>query len=173
MTCAILTLYTIASARQIHAIRLFHQAVRDAVPDVQILDWTDLAAPPAGLGPIQRRDWRDTDAAGKSFPSAATPAARAILWFTSARQVRTPGWKSAWPLPSASPSSACAAPTKNRASCCNAPCASGRATSFMPFIALKGWLTASDAWTAVRAGANCPRFARCTRNSHEPCTRKG
>lgn len=67
MTCAILTLYTIASARQIHAVRLFHQAVRDAVPDVQILDWTDLAAPPAGLGPIQRRDWRDTDAAGEVF----------------------------------------------------------------------------------------------------------
>lgn len=67
MTCAILTLYTIASARQIHAVRLFHQAVRDAVPDVQILDWTDLAAPPAGLGPIQRRDWNDTDAAGEVF----------------------------------------------------------------------------------------------------------
>lgn len=67
MTCAILTLYTIASARQLHAVRLFHQAVRDAVPDVQILDWTDLAAPPAGLSPRQRRDWRDTDAAGEVF----------------------------------------------------------------------------------------------------------
>lgn len=61
------TLYTIASARQIHAVRLFHKAVRDAMPDVRILDWTTLPTPPAGLSPLQRREWRATDACGEIF----------------------------------------------------------------------------------------------------------
>lgn len=61
------TLYTIASARQIHTVRLFHKAVHDTMLNVRILDWTTLATPPAGLTPIQRREWLDTDASGKIF----------------------------------------------------------------------------------------------------------
>lgn len=52
-----LTVYTAASFRLLHAVRLFHDALRARIPDVQILDWTDKATPPAGLTPDQRRQW--------------------------------------------------------------------------------------------------------------------
>lgn len=34
--------YTAASFRLLHAVRLFHRAVTDAAPSIRILDWTGL-----------------------------------------------------------------------------------------------------------------------------------
>lgn len=39
-----LTVYTAASFRLLHAVRLFHDALRARIPGVQILDWTDALA---------------------------------------------------------------------------------------------------------------------------------
>ena len=61
------TLYTAASIRQIHTVRLFHNAIRDRVPNARILDWTTLPTPPANLNPIQRKEWFDTEACGEAF----------------------------------------------------------------------------------------------------------
>ncbi len=59
-----LTVYTAASFRLLHAVRLFHDALRARIPGVQILDWTDKATPPAGLTPDERRRWFDTEQQG-------------------------------------------------------------------------------------------------------------
>ena len=59
-----LTVYTAASFRLLHAVRLFHDALRARIPDVQILDWTDKATPPPELTPEQRRQWFDTEQQG-------------------------------------------------------------------------------------------------------------
>lgn len=59
-----LTVYTAASFRLLHAVRLFHDALRARIPDVQILDWTDKATPPPELTPEQRRRWFDTEQQG-------------------------------------------------------------------------------------------------------------
>lgn len=59
-----LTIYTAASFRLIHAVRLLHVALQERIPNIQILDWTDKAAPPEGLTPTERRLWFDTEQTG-------------------------------------------------------------------------------------------------------------
>lgn len=59
-----LTVYTAASCRLLHAVRLFHDALRTRIPEVQILDWTDKATPPDGLTPDERRRWFDAEQQG-------------------------------------------------------------------------------------------------------------
>lgn len=59
-----LTVYTAASFRHLHAVRLFHDALRARIPDVQILDWTDKATSPDGLTPDERRRWFDAEQQG-------------------------------------------------------------------------------------------------------------
>ena len=59
-----LSIYVAASLRHLHAVRLLHAALRDAVPTVQILDWTEQATPPDGMTPSQRREWFDTELVG-------------------------------------------------------------------------------------------------------------
>lgn len=50
-----LTIYTAASVRHLHAVRLFHDALRVRIPDIRILDWTDKATPPPDMTSQQRR----------------------------------------------------------------------------------------------------------------------
>ena len=71
-----LTVYTAASFRLLHAVQLFHEALRHRIPDVQILDWTDRAAPPEGLAPDQRRRWFDA-AGGQVYEFCADACANA------------------------------------------------------------------------------------------------
>lgn len=52
-----LTIYTAASVRHLHAVRLFHDALRVRIPDIRILDWTDKATPPPDMTSQQRRQW--------------------------------------------------------------------------------------------------------------------
>lgn len=59
-----LTVYTAASFRLLHAVRLFHDALRARIPGVRIWDWTDMATPPPGLTPEQRRRWFDREQDG-------------------------------------------------------------------------------------------------------------
>ena len=59
-----LTVYTAASFRLLHAVRLFHDALRARIPQVRIWDWTDMGMPPQGLTPEQRRRWFDTEQQG-------------------------------------------------------------------------------------------------------------
>ena len=59
-----LTIYTAASFRLLHTVKLFHMAVRERIPGITILDWTDKATPPDGLTPAQRREWFDTEQSG-------------------------------------------------------------------------------------------------------------
>ncbi len=58
------TVYTAASFRQLHAVRLFHEALRARIPNVRILDWTEKGTPPEGLTPEERRRWFDTEQDG-------------------------------------------------------------------------------------------------------------
>lgn len=59
-----LTIYTAASVRHLHAVRLFHDALRVRIPDIRILDWTDKATPPPDMTSQQRRQWFDTEQHG-------------------------------------------------------------------------------------------------------------
>lgn len=59
-----LTIYTAASVRHLHAVRLFHDALHVRIPDIRILDWTDKATPPLDMTPAQRRQWFDTEQQG-------------------------------------------------------------------------------------------------------------
>lgn len=59
-----LTIYTAASVRHIHSVRLFHDALRARIPGIRILDWTCKATPPPDLTPAQRRQWFDTEQQG-------------------------------------------------------------------------------------------------------------
>lgn len=59
-------IYTAASFRHLHAVRLFHHSLRE-LPGLEVLDWTELATPPLGLNPAQRREWMDTDLSGGVF----------------------------------------------------------------------------------------------------------
>lgn len=60
-------IYTAASFKHLHAVRLFQQTLERDLFGVDILDWTKLAAPPLELTPAQRRDWMDTDLSGEVF----------------------------------------------------------------------------------------------------------
>lgn len=82
------TVYTAASFRLLHAVRLFHRAVTDAAPGIRILDWTGLATPPDGLNPAQRREWMDTDVSGDvyRFCRDACGTAELLVYFGASGQ---------------------------------------------------------------------------------------
>ena len=60
-----LKVYIAASFRHLHAVRLLGRAMRQM--GYSLLDWTELAKPPDGLTPAQRRAWMDTDHGGEVF----------------------------------------------------------------------------------------------------------
>ena len=60
-----LKVYIAASFRHLHAVRLLGRAMRHM--GYSLLDWTELAKPPEGLTPAQRRAWMDTDHGGEVF----------------------------------------------------------------------------------------------------------
>ena len=57
-----LRVYIAASFKHVHGVRLLGQALR--ATGFVVLDWTEMATPPPGLTPAQRRVWMDTDQAG-------------------------------------------------------------------------------------------------------------
>lgn len=81
-------LYIAASFRHLHAVRLLQNSLRAAVPGIEILDWTELAAPPLGLTPAQRREWMDTDLSGEVFRfcEAACGMADLVVYFGQSGQ---------------------------------------------------------------------------------------
>lgn len=60
-----LRVYIAASFRHLHAVRLLGRAMRRM--GYRLFDWTELAKPPDGLTPAQRRAWMDTDHGGEVF----------------------------------------------------------------------------------------------------------
>lgn len=72
-------LYIAASFRHLHAVRLFQRALARDMPGIEILDWTELATPPADLSAAQRREWMDTDHGGQVFAFCETACATADL----------------------------------------------------------------------------------------------
>ena len=60
-----LKVYIAASFRHLHAARLLGRAIR--AMGYGLLDWTELAKPPEGLTPAERRAWMDTDHGGEVF----------------------------------------------------------------------------------------------------------
>lgn len=60
-----LSVYIAASFRHLHAVRLLGRAMRNM--GYRLLDWTELAKPPEGLTPAERRAWMDTDHGGEVF----------------------------------------------------------------------------------------------------------
>lgn len=60
-----LKVYIAASFRHLHAVRLLGRAMREM--GYTVLDWTELAKPPEGLTPAERRAWMDTDHGGEVF----------------------------------------------------------------------------------------------------------
>lgn len=61
-----LTVYTAASYRHLHAVRLFHRLLR-ANADIFILDWTAQPLPSSDFSPARRREWMDSDPSGQAF----------------------------------------------------------------------------------------------------------
>ncbi|WP_165072776.1 translation initiation factor 2 [Desulfovibrio sp. ZJ200] len=72
-------IYIAASFRQLHAVQLLQRSLALELPDIQILDWTGLAMPPADLTPAQRRQWMDTDHGGEVFAFCEEACGRADL----------------------------------------------------------------------------------------------
>lgn len=60
-------IYTAASYRHVHAVKLFHELLRSRISDIEILDWTSLTTPPEGMTPAERRAWMDSDTSGNIF----------------------------------------------------------------------------------------------------------
>ena len=54
--------YIAASFKHTHGVRLLGKSMRAL--GFTLLDWTEKAAPPPGLSPLERRQWMDTDSAG-------------------------------------------------------------------------------------------------------------
>ena len=54
--------YIAASFRHTHGVRLLGRSMRAL--GFTLRDWTEKAAPPPGLSPLERRQWMDTDSAG-------------------------------------------------------------------------------------------------------------
>lgn len=84
-----MTIYTASSFRNLHAVCLFHAALRAEVPGIQILDWTEKAAPPEGMTPAQRREWFDTEQDGGQvydFCRDACQNADLVVYFGAAGQ---------------------------------------------------------------------------------------
>lgn len=57
-----LAIYIAGSFKHLHGVRMLGRQFRKM--GCVLLDWTDLAAPPQGLTPMERRIWMDTDRAG-------------------------------------------------------------------------------------------------------------
>ncbi|SDF63098.1 translation initiation factor 2 [Desulfovibrio legallii] len=57
-----LTIYVAASFKHKHGVRLLGRELRAL--GCSLLDWTEKAAPPPGLTPLERRIWMDTDQDG-------------------------------------------------------------------------------------------------------------
>lgn len=60
-----LRVYIAASFRHLHAVRLLGREMR--AMGYTLMDWTDMAKPPDGLTPAERRAWMDTDHGGEVF----------------------------------------------------------------------------------------------------------
>ena len=54
--------YIAASFKHTHGVRLLVRDMR--AMGFNLLDWTEKAAPPSGLSPLERRQWMDTDSEG-------------------------------------------------------------------------------------------------------------
>lgn len=57
--------YIASSFRHLHAVRLLGREMR--AQGYALLDWTEMATPPEGLSPSERRAWMDTDHGGEVF----------------------------------------------------------------------------------------------------------
>lgn len=82
-----LRVYIAASFKHVHGVRLLGRALRTA--GFVVLDWTEMATPPPGLTPAQRRVWMDTDQAGGqvfSFCRDACNDADLLIYFGASGQ---------------------------------------------------------------------------------------
>lgn len=79
--------YIAASFKHKHGVRLLGRSVRSL--GFNLLDWTEKAAPPAGLTPLERRLWMDTDSAGGqvfAFCREACVSAHLVIYFGASGQ---------------------------------------------------------------------------------------
>lgn len=60
-----LRVYIASSFRHLHAVRLMGRLLRSM--GYVVLDWTEMATPPDGLTPAERRAWMDADHGGAVF----------------------------------------------------------------------------------------------------------
>ncbi|MDR2696118.1 MAG: translation initiation factor 2 [Deltaproteobacteria bacterium] len=79
--------YIAASFRHTHGVRLLGRSMRDL--GFSLLDWTEKAAPPPGLTPLERRRWMDTDSAGGqvfAFCRNACVTSHLVVYFGASGQ---------------------------------------------------------------------------------------
>jgi hypothetical protein len=79
--------YIAASFQHAHGVRLLGQSMRAL--GFHLLDWTEKAAPPTGLSPLERRQWMDTDSAGGqvfAFCRDACVASSLVIYFGASGQ---------------------------------------------------------------------------------------
>ncbi len=79
--------YIAASFKHKHAVRLLGRSMRAL--GFALLDWTEKAAPPPGLTPLERRLWMDTDNAGGqvfTFCRDACVNAELVIYFGASGQ---------------------------------------------------------------------------------------
>lgn len=84
---ALLTIYVAGSFKHKHGVRLLGRELRAL--GCRILDWTEKAAPPPGLTPMERRLWMDTDRAGGSvyaFCRDACLSADLVIYYGASGQ---------------------------------------------------------------------------------------
>lgn len=71
-----LIVYTAASYRHLHAVRLFLRLLRDN-SNISILDWTSQPLPSSDFSPARRREWMDSDPSGQAFAFCRNACANA------------------------------------------------------------------------------------------------
>ena len=79
--------YIAASFKHAHGVRLLGRNMRTL--GFTLLDWTEKAAPPPGLNPLERRLWMDTDNAGGqifAFCREACLSAHLLIYFGASGQ---------------------------------------------------------------------------------------
>jgi len=79
--------YIAASFKHMHGVRLLGRSMRAL--GFTLLDWTEKAAPPSGLSPLERRRWMDTDSAGGqvfAFCREACVASSLVVYFGASGQ---------------------------------------------------------------------------------------
>lgn len=81
-----LKVYIAASFRHLHGVRLLGRALRSL--GYTLLDWTEMAKPPEGLTPAERRAWMDTDHGGEvfAFCQKACREADFVIYFGASGQ---------------------------------------------------------------------------------------